>query len=209
VKNRIRSVYGRDSVVVHPPVDTSLFAASQVGGGAYESAEPYHLIVSRLVAYRRLDVAVEAFNRLGRRLVIAGEGPDRRRLEAMAAPNVTLLGRVPTRELAALFAGCCAYVLPGEEDFGIAPVQAQAAGRPVIAFAAGGALDTVVDGVTGVLYRGAGAEALADTVRRFDPNQVDPDACRENAARFSTDLFRKRIREFISGTAMPRAAPTP
>jgi len=198
VRDRIQNVYGRDSVVIHPPVNTSSFdARSPACRDLRSSGEAYYLIVSRLVAYRRLDEAVQAFNKLGRRLVIAGEGPDRQRLEEMAAPNVTFLGRVRDEELVELFAGCQAYVLPGEEDFGIAPVQAQAAGRPVIAFSGGGALDTVLDGVTGSFYSGTSSDALADAVSRFDPNEFDPDACRDNAARFRTELFRERMTQFV------------
>ena len=212
VRDRIQSVYGRDSVVISPPVNTAAFPArASVRGGPRSAGGMYYLIVSRLVAYRRLDEAVRAFNSLGRRLVVAGEGPDRERLEAMAAPNVSFLGRVPDDELTDLFAGCEAYVVPGEEDFGIAPVQAQAAGRPVIAFAGGGALDTVLDGVTGKLYLEAGAEALAEAVSRFEAHEYDPEACRNNAARFSTDLFMDRIVQFIehavTGTGSPHRVP--
>jgi glycosyltransferase involved in cell wall biosynthesis len=200
VRDRIKTAYGRDSVVIHPPVNTSAFAAA---GPSTMSSHPwgddYYLIVSRLVAYRRLDEAVKAFSRLGRRLIIAGEGPDRDRLEAMAGPSVAFLGRVPADDLVDLFRGCRAYVLPGEEDFGIAPVQAQAAGRSVIAFAGGGALDTVVEGITGSFYAAHGADALADAVIRHDPQDFDPRACRESAARFGAEVFIERITEFVAG----------
>jgi glycosyltransferase involved in cell wall biosynthesis len=198
VQRRIRTYYGRESVVIHPPVRSP-------GGGTAGSArdhcsgdaDRYYLIVSRLVAYRRIDIAVSAFNRLGYRLVIAGEGPDRGRLEAMAAPNVEFLGRVPDRDLSDLFTGCRTYILPGEEDFGIAPVQAQAAGRPVIAYAGGGALETVVDGVTGAFFHTADADALAGAVLSFDPRNVDPQACRANAEKFAPARFRERIGSII------------
>jgi glycosyltransferase involved in cell wall biosynthesis len=207
VRDRIRRFYNRDSIVIHPPVDTDLFATESRDGRDLNRDDTYYLIVSRLVAYRALDEAIEAFNRLGHRLLIAGEGPDRPRLEAMAAPNVTLLGRVPDRDLARLLAGCAAYILPGEEDFGIAPVQAQAAGRPVIAYAGGGALDTVVDGVTGMHFKERGSDALAEAVLRFDPSQFDPDACRENAARFRTEVFRENITKCVMSVISRKGRP--
>ena len=195
VQSRIQSTYGRSSAIIHPPVDTSLFGGARAGSA--NMAEPYYLIVSRLVAYRGLDDAVRAFNKLDQQLVIAGEGPDRARLEAIAGPKIRFLGRVSERDLPGLFAGCRAYVLPGEEDFGIAPVQAQAAGRPVVALAAGGALDTVVDGVTGTLYREDSADALAEAVGSFDPSRFDPDMCQRNARRFDTQVFVEKIRRCV------------
>lgn len=191
VQARIWRFYNRDSVVIHPPVDTARFRPAARRDG-------YYLIVSRLVPYRRIDLAVEAFNRLGLPLVIAGDGRDRERLEGMAGSNVVFVGRVPDEELPELFARCRAYVLPGIEDFGIAPVQAQAAGRPVIAYGAGGALDTVVEGVTGTFFREPTPEALAAAVQRFDPDSVDPQACVRNAARFDVEVFKERLLRFLS-----------
>ena len=131
IKERILRYYGRDASVIHPPVDTSRFQPSGVHEG-------YYLIVSRLIPYKRIDLAVRAFNELERPLVIAGDGRDREALEALAGPTVSFLGYVPDENLPRLFARCRAYILPGVEDFCIAPVQAQAAGRPVIAYGAGG-----------------------------------------------------------------------
>ncbi|HHS97571.1 MAG TPA: glycosyltransferase, partial [Chloroflexi bacterium] len=190
VQARIRRYYGRDSVVIYPPVDTTRFHPVPYH-------DDYYLIVSRLVPYRRIDLAVRAFNQLGLPLVIAGDGRDREALEAIAGPTITFLGRVPDEDLPDLFARCRAYVLPGVEDFGIAPVQAQAAGRPVIAFGAGGALDTVVEGKTGTFFREPTPEALAAAVRAFDPDEIDPQDCVRNAARFDAEVFRRRIRRFI------------
>jgi len=191
VQARIRRFYGRESTIIYPPVETARFRPRA-------RHDDYYLIVSRLVPYRRIDLAVEAFNRLGLPLVIAGDGRDRERLEGMARPNVTFLGRVPDEDLPDLFARCRAYVLPGVEDFGIAPVQAQAAGRPVIAFGAGGALDTVVEGVTGTFFHEPTPEALAAAVRSFDPEGVDPEACARNAARFDAEAFRRRLSQFVT-----------
>lgn len=190
IRTRIRRSYGREATVIHPPVDTDCFQPA-------EMQEDYYLIVSRLVPYKRIDLAVRAFNLLKRPLVIAGEGRDRDALEALAGPTVSFLGYVPDEELPQLFARCRAYVLPGVEDFCIAPVQAQAAGRPVIAFRGGGALDTVLEGVTGTLFDRRTPEALAETVRNFDPEAIDPQRCRANAGRFDVAVFREELSRFI------------
>jgi len=190
IQSRIRRHYGREAAVIHPPVDTERFRPSS-------EREDYYLIVSRLIPYKRIDLAVRAFNQLGRPLVIAGGGRDREALEALAGPTVTFLGYVPDEELPGLYARCRAYVLPGVEDFCIAPVEAQAAGRPVIAYGAGGALDTVIEGDTGVFFRRQTPEALAEAVRAFDPDAIDPDACSANADRFDVAVFRDKLSRFI------------
>ena len=190
VQERIRRFYDREATVIFPPVDTTRFRPAA-------RHEDYYLIVSRLVPYRRIDLAVRAFNQLGLPLRIAGDGRDREALEALAGPTVTFLGRVPDADLPDLMARCRAYILPGEEDFGIAPLQAQAAGRPVIAFGAGGALDTVVDGQTGTFFDQPTPESLVQAVRRFDPGQIDPAACARNAARFDTAVFKRQISDLI------------
>lgn len=196
IQERIRRYYRRESSVIHPPVDTDRFHPSH-------GHDDYYLIVSRLVPYKRIDLAVRAFGRLERPLVIAGTGRDRDALEAMAGSNVTFLGYVPDEELPELFARCQAYVLPGEEDFCIAPVQAQAAGRPVIAYGAGGALDTVIAGETGVLFHEPTPDALAEAVQAFDPSTVKPEVCRANAERFAVPVFREKVLQFI-GERVPR-----
>ncbi|MBN1953973.1 MAG: glycosyltransferase [Anaerolineae bacterium] len=190
IQQRIRRYYDRDSAIIPPPVDTRRFHTAPV-------RDDYYLIVSRLVPYRRIDLAVRAFNELGRPLVIAGNGRDRAALQAIAGPNVTFLGRVPDADLPDLLARCRAYVLPGEEDFGIAPLQAQAAGRPVIAFGAGGALDTVVEGETGAFFHEPSPEALATAVESFDPERIDSAACRQNALQFDVAVFKEKLAQFI------------
>jgi glycosyltransferase involved in cell wall biosynthesis len=190
VARRIRKFYRRPSLLLHPPVEVSRFQpASRV--------EDYYLIVSRLVPYKRIDLAIQAFNRLGRPLVIVGDGRDRPRLEAMAGPTVTFRGRVSDAELAELYARCRAFIFPGVEDFGIAPVEAMAAGRPVIAFAAGGALDTVVEGVTGVFFREPTPESLAEAVRRLEELRFDPWDIRRYAERFDRRRFQEKIEEIV------------
>jgi glycosyltransferase involved in cell wall biosynthesis len=192
VQARIRRFYQRESVIVYPPVDTARFAPSPTGGH-----DGYFLIVSRLVPYKRIDLAVRAFTELGLPLWIAGSGRDRASLEAMAGPSVRFLGRVPDEELGPLVGRCRAFVFPGLEDFGIAPVQAMAAGRPVVAFAGGGALDYVVEGVTGTFFHQQTPGALAEAVSRFDEGAFAPAAIRAHAAQFDTQVFKSKLMAVI------------
>jgi glycosyltransferase involved in cell wall biosynthesis len=159
--------------------------------------DDYFLILSRLIPYKRIDLAVAAFNELGLPLVIAGDGRDRARLQAMAKSNITFLGRVGDAHAAELMAHCRAFIFPGLEDFGITPVQAQAAGRPIIAFAGGGVLDTVTEGVTGVLFREPTPPSLAAAVRSFNDSRFHPATIREFALRFDTRVFKRKLSEFI------------
>ena len=172
--------------MIFPPVEVERFELAA-------QPDDYYLIVSRLIPYKRIDLAIQAFNELGLPLWIAGRGRDREALAALAGPTVRFLGRVPDDDLPGLMARCRALVFPGREDFGITPVEAQAAGRPVIAYGAGGALDTVIAGETGVFFHEPTAEALAATVAAFDPRRVDPLACRANAARFSSERFGREL----------------
>jgi glycosyltransferase involved in cell wall biosynthesis len=187
-QKRISTYFGRDSSVVYPPVETGRFAPGPVGD--------YYLVLSELMPHKQIGVAVEAFNRLGRRLVVVGDGPDARRLRRMAGPNVRFLGRVDDERVAQLLSGCRALVVTATEEFGIAAVEAQAAGRPVIGRAAGGAVETVRDGVTGALWS-SGPEELAEAVVRFDEQAVDPAVCVENAMRFDVNTFRRRMRREV------------
>jgi len=191
VQSRIARFYGRDSVVIHPPVDTNRFRPSP-GPPA-----DYFLVVSRLIPYKRIDLAVQACSRLRLPLIVVGEGRDRPALEAIAGPTVEFRGWVPPAELSQLLAHCRAFIFPGREDFGIAPVEAQAAGRPVIAYAAGGALDTVVEGETGLFFHEQTPEALVEVLHRFDAARFDPAIIRRNAERFSVQRFKRELRAFI------------
>ncbi len=190
IQARIRTFYDRDSEIIHPPVDIERFRP-------FAEHEDYYLIVSRLVPYKRIDLAVAAFTAMGLPLVVVGDGRDRAALEAEAGPNVRFLGHVPDADLPALLGRCRAFVFPGYEDFGIAPVEAQAAGRPVIAYRAGGALDTVLEGTTGGFFDEPTPESLVAAVQAFDADAVDPVACRQNAERFSARRFRTEIRSRI------------
>jgi len=190
VAERIERIYGRPSEVVYPPVDLDLFTP-EPGTGAH------YLAGGRLVAYKRIDRAIEAANRAALPLVVFGDGPERGRLEAMAGPTVSFSGRVSHDGLRALLRDARGYVFPGIEDFGILPVEAQAAGRPVIALAEGGATETVVDGVTGTLYQDDSVDGLIDAWRRADARSWDPAACRSNAERFSRPRFEREVAEVI------------
>ena len=207
VQERIRRVYQRESVVIHPPVDTEYFTP------AAESAQgapgDYDLIVSRLVPYKRIDLAVRAFTQLGdRKLVIVGEGRDMAALRAQAGPNVTFLGRQSRERVRELLRGCRCFIFPGLEDFGIAPVEALAVGRPVVAFAGGGALDTVLPGVTGELFPEQTVESLIAALRRLDAAAYAPAACRAQAERFSRAAFRARLTAFVAEQWAQRAEQT-
>jgi len=194
IQERIRKFYGRDAVIIYPPVDTTRFKPAAAGSRPGN----YYLIVSRLIPYKRIDLAVQAFNRLGKRLIVVGDGRDRAALQAMAGPTVEFKGRLPWAEVTDLMAHCRAFLFPGFEDFGIAPVEAQAAGRPVIAFARGGALDTVIEGGTGLFFREQSVEALMAAVEAFEKQSFDPAAARANAELFSTARFRREIGDFVA-----------
>ncbi|MFQ5343928.1 MAG: glycosyltransferase [Anaerolineae bacterium] len=194
VQRRVRRFYQRASTVIYPPVDTQRFRPSANG------ARNYYLILSRLIPYKRIDLAVKAFTELGRPLVIIGDGRDRPSLEAMAGPTVRFLGRQPDDVVEDHLAHCQALIWPGLEDFGLVPVEAQASGRPVIAYAGGGALDTVIDGVTGTFFHEQTSEALAEAVAGLDPTACDPRAIRQHALQFDVERFRVNLRRWIRET---------
>lgn len=192
VAERIRRSYFREAEVVYPPVDVDRFRLS-----AGMEVEDYLVAGGRLVPYKRVDVAVRAAALGSFPLKVFGEGPERRRLEAMAGSTVEFLGRVDDEHLPGLLARSRALLFPGEEDFGILPVEVQATGRPVIARNRGGARETVRDGETGILYDGDSAAALAGAVEEFGSRPWDSGACVENAARFGRERFEEAIRTTI------------
>jgi glycosyltransferase involved in cell wall biosynthesis len=194
VARRIRRYYNREATVVYPPVDTAFFQPD------HSSPGPFFLIVSALVPYKRVNLAIEAARRAGVPLRIVGEGPELARLRRQAGPSVEFLGYRTNEEIRALYREAAAVVLPGEEDFGIVPVEAQACGRPVVALARGGALETVVDGETGVLVREPTAEALADGMRRVTHARLDPATIRRHAEEFGRPRFAARMLASIEET---------
>jgi glycosyltransferase involved in cell wall biosynthesis len=199
VAARVGKYYRRESTVIYPPVETSSFTVS-------EEHDDYFLVVSRLIPYKRIDLVVEAFNKLGLPLVIVGDGRDRAALQSRAKPNIHFTGKLPDAEVRRYYSRCRAFLFPGEEDFGITPVEAQACGRPVIAYAGGGALDTVIDGVTGRLFRPQTAEALAEVVASFDDADYDPAAIRRHAEQFDTACFKRDLLKWIEAHVSQREA---
>lgn len=183
--------YRRGSVVIPPPVDSSFFTPDS------SQDSSYYLYVSRLVRYKRGDLAVEAFNRLGKPLIIVGDGPEKKRLEKAAKPNIQFAGRQSDEALLKLYRGCRALIFPQEEDFGIVPLEAQACGKPVIAYGVGGALDTVQPGVTGLFFPRQTAESLMSAVVEFQASEFDADAIRQHACAFDIDRFKRAFSRFV------------
>jgi glycosyltransferase involved in cell wall biosynthesis len=194
-RERIKRYYGRDAVVIHPPVETHRFSPGQPG----ESL----LVVSELVRHKRLRVALEAARRAGRPIRVVGSGPDYAALRE-AHPEAEFLGRASDEELQELYASALAVVVPSLEEFGIAAVEAQAAGRPVIAAGAGGALETVLDGQTGLLARLDDVDSFADAIRQIDEIEFDPAVAVRSAERFSVDAFQRRLADYVTGIAETR-----
>ena len=192
VRERIAKYYQRDSTIIYPPVDVERFSVSD------ERAD-YFLILSRLVPYKRIDLAVQAFNELGLPLVVIGDGRDRARLQEMAQPNVRFAGRLSDTAAQEMLTHCRALLWPGEEDFGITPLEANACGRPVIAYAGGGAFDWMVEGITGEFFRESTAAALAEVVRAFDDKKYNPQEIRNHADKFSTGVFKNKLLGQIAG----------
>lgn len=190
VAGRIKKHYRRNAAVIYPPVETAKFQPGEIEGD-------YFFIVSRLIPYKRIDIAVKAFNKLGLPLKIAGDGTERRRLEAMAKSNIEFLGRISDAEIQKHYTACRAFIFPGEEDFGITPVEAQASGRPVIAYGAGGALETIVPGVTGLFFLEQSPESLHEAVMKFEKLSFFRKKIREHALNFDREEFKKKIKAFI------------
>ncbi len=189
VQERIAKYYGRGSEVIYPPVDTEFFTPSSIG----EHTSSHYLAVSALVPYKRIDLAIDAFNRLGHPLVVAGTGPDLARLKKRAASNIDFVGFVSNEVLRDLYRHCRALIVPGREDFGLTSLEAQACGRPVIAYAAGGSLESVAESETGVLFDCQTVAGLIDGVKRFEEIRFHPERLRLNAERFSRGKFRQAV----------------
>lgn len=191
VASRIGADYGRDAVVIHPPVDLSRFDAD--AGDQSVPDQPYYLVVSRLLAYKRVDLAAAACRERSVALVVVGDGPARGEVEAAAGAGCQMRGMVSDSELTALIRGCRAVIHPGEEDFGFMPIEANAAGKPVVTVARGGAMETVVDGTTGVLFRQQTVADLGSALDRLESRSWDDDVLRRHAAKFGEPRFHEAI----------------
>ena len=198
---RVRRYLGRESTVLHPPVELHRFTPGQVGA--------HYVVLAELMAHKRIDVAVEAFNRTGLPLVVIGDGPEGGRLRRLAGPSVTFTGRIPDPQVAEVLAGARAIVVTAVEEFGIAAVEALAAGRPVIAFGDGGVRESVQPGVTGVFYERNDPAALAETVLGFDALGVDSAACRAAAERFSVPRFQSGLAAIVADAVSDERPPRP
>jgi glycosyltransferase involved in cell wall biosynthesis len=199
VQERIRTIYGRESEVIYPPVAVDYFTPDP-----QQAVGDYYLVVSRLIPYKRIDLAVEAFRRVPQeKLIVVGEGRDLAALQAGAPPNVHFLGRQKREQVRELLRGCRAFLFPGLEDFGIAPVEAMSSGRPVIAYGGGGALDTILPGVTGEHFSDPTAESLAAVLQHFRWQDYAPAACRAQAERFSAQTFRRELAAYLARVTGP------
>lgn len=194
VAERIKKIYGREAFVIPPPIDVDRFEmADEVGD--------YYLVLSRLMPYKRIDLAVEACKRANRRLIVIGDGPDRARLEKLADDRIEFLGRQPDSIVNYYAARCRALLFPGEEDFGMAPLEINAAGRPVIAYRGGGAVETVVEGVTGVFFDQQTSLSLAEAIEEFEGLQWRQEALRHHAEKFDRNVFAFRVLQFLGSVA--------
>lgn len=196
VAGRIREFYGREASVIYPPADTDYYVPD-----ASIPREDFYLVLSALVPYKRLDLAVRTMTRMNRKLVVIGEGPERKNLEKIAGPTVKFLGWRPDAELLEYYRRAKALLFPGEEDFGIVPVEMQACGGPVIGLGRGGLLETVREGHTGVFFNEPTEEAMAEAVERFEARMWDPARSRENSLRFSRPRFTAELSAAIERAA--------
>jgi glycosyltransferase involved in cell wall biosynthesis len=190
IRKRIKKYYRQDSVVIYPPVDTSKFSIS------FEKKN-YYLAVGRLIPYKRFDLIIETFNKNGLPLKIIGIGPEYNKLKQIAKPNINFPGYIPNNILPTIYNRAQALIFPQSEDFGIIPIEAMACGIPVIAYKAGAAKETVVDGITGIFFEEQSVQCLSNTIERFSKMMFDPQKIRENALRFDIEEFKKQILFFI------------
>jgi glycosyltransferase involved in cell wall biosynthesis len=198
---RVRRYFGRESTVLHPPVELERFTPGPVGA--------HYVVLAELMAHKRIGIAVDAFTRLGLPLVVIGDGPEGRRLRRIAGPSVTFTGRIPDEQVAEVLAGARALVVTATEEFGIAAVEALAAGRPVIALGEGGVRESVQPGRTGAFYERNDPAALAETVLGFDALAVDPAACRAAAERFSAPRFKSSLAAIVADAVSDERPPRP
>jgi glycosyltransferase involved in cell wall biosynthesis len=200
VAKRIAKHYRREATVIHPPVSTNDFII--------DIPEDYYLLLGQLVAYKQPELAVRAFNRLGKKLLVIGEGEELTKLQSIAKSNVEFLGHQPFEVVRQHLSRCRALIFPGEEDFGITPVEAQASGRPVIAFARGGALETVIENVTGVFFSQPEVESLIEAVVCFESrlDEFDPKVIRSHSMRFGSEHFKAQFKAYVDARLAERSS---
>ena len=198
VANRIQKYYRRDAAVIHPPVDTTTYKRSEIN-------EDFYLVISALVPYKKIDLAIQAFNQTNKPLIVIGEGPEKTKLKRMANKNIQFVDGINGDRLYDYYSKCNALIFPGEEDFGIVPVEAQSCGKPVIAYAKGGALETVIsyNGVnenkcTGLFFKEQNANSLINTIEQFETINWDADFINQHAQKFSKEKFKKGLSLFIN-----------
>jgi glycosyltransferase involved in cell wall biosynthesis len=191
IQHRIKKIYGRDSVCIYPPVSVDYFTPGT------KPAEDYYLIISRLAPYKRVDLVIDAFNELKYPLRIVGRGLHEKVLKAKAGQTVQFMGGLSDREMLEQIRNCKALIFPGEEDFGMVPVEAQACGRPAIAFASAGALETIKEPETGVFFKEPTVESLKDAILRFEQMTFNPQVIREHAEQFAASVFKESIGRFV------------
>jgi glycosyltransferase involved in cell wall biosynthesis len=192
VQKRIKDIYNRDSIVVYPPVNYDFFSNID------RQEDDYYLVVSRLVPYKKVSLVIKAFNKLGKKLVVVGNGSEKNRLRQMADDNITFAGQIDDNRLREYYAGAKALIFPQYEDFGITPLEAQSAGVPVIAFAKGGALETIVDKKTGIFFETQTSGAIMNAVKRFEKIRFNEADCRENAKKFDKKEFIKNFSDVLN-----------
>jgi glycosyltransferase involved in cell wall biosynthesis len=190
VAERILKAYDRSAEVIHPPIDVNRFHPSS-------RREGYYITLARLVSYKRIDLAVQTCTERGKRLIVIGDGPDRRRLERLAGPSVTFVGRATDHEVERYISGCDALLFPGEEDFGMSPLEVAASGKPTVAYAAGGALETIKDGVTGLFFYEQTVDQLGDAISRCEKWEWEPNTLRKHAEGFGIPVFQDRFNSFL------------
>ncbi len=193
VAARIENTYRREAAVLHPPVSTDFFTPDDS-----ENPEDYYLILSRFIPYKRIDLAILACNQMNRRLIVIGDGPQKKELQKLAGPTIEFTGRIPDEEVVKYYQKCRGFLFPGFEDFGITPVETQACGRPVIAYGKGGALDSIIPDKTGIYFPEQTLESLMAAMEEFEGRKWDTSFIRKHAEGFSRPEFERKLQMFLT-----------
>lgn len=195
VKKRIKKYYRREAEVIYPPLDTKLFEKTKQR--KLKKDKSFYLLVSRLESYKKVDLAIKAFNQTGEKLVIIGEGEEKQTLKKMAKSNIFFTGQLTDKELVSYYQSCRALIFPGEEDFGLTALEAQSSGRPVIAYGQGGVTETVIAGKTGIFFKKPTPRSLIKALRKFKKHKWSPKICQAQAQKFTKSIFKKKFRQFV------------